>query len=1142
MTDQLQAQLVHVLEATLSPDTNTRRAAEDQLANLHASNVHVGTALSILVLPNAPSPIAPTQTALRQAAALSLRQLVKTKWSPLFEHFTGYPTGPNGEPEAVPEELKQTIRTNLLRALASSPSKSARLAASYTLATIAASDFPDQFPELLPALGQMLQEQSSPDTVHGALAFLTEFVRDELDEQQIVGLGQDLLPLMERILADQKYSAFLRARTLLIFRQLLTTLHMLKDTYPDIVKNAIDNLLPRWLAALTALISTDIVPDLDPATGWEALALRNEAYKTLKHAAYFRAHFRASLPAIAEATLTALDRALPTFESVELHPSPEVEGSLPTAPDGEQDLFVGIAGVAASALELLGECLRLRDVDTGKKKKGRQSSSSDTASAFPSSAPPKNPFFDSASPTQPSRYFSALLSQLFAYARVTQSDEETWADDLNAFVAADEDEAYVGPDSTGSGLLRIVAIEQLYEILAAQPSLALTALGGGDGGEEGGVLGQACARGHARKAQGEDSWWKDEEAVLACLGSVAELVEESLEEVGGKPLDLERIFQQVVMPNIGSSVPAFLRGRAFVFSSQYASVLPPHLATQFLEEAVRTIETDHGQDSGAGEIVTVSAIRCIKNFHRHLDSEVVRPFASRIISRLGPLLSAAQEDILVLLLETVQAVVAESSQSESGQEAVVPVETYSAIVQVALNVWAGNARDPVLTSVISDLFETLASSKAPGVAHAVISHTLPHLASSMTSTPESDEESAPIRQSAVELTGSVLEGAEAGVLAPIGAAEIVLPHLLAVLGRTGDRDILQYGIRALTLLIRKVPDQVLAWQDPSTNTPAINAILSVVARILSPAEAESGGLAVGDLLIALLRKAGNAVLPALPDLLQALVRRVADAQTASFSQSLILPFAYLMQEQAPVVINLLETTSVEITVPNATGSEKRAVSGLEALTTKWVEDCETFQGFWAQRISTLALARLLESRRPVLDSVLVKGDQLPDTSNVIRTRSRAKTMPHKFTQIPISAKLLKILINEYSRATRGPPGGFGSGLGLGDGERAKTPDTDDEDGEWDDEDEPEPVDKGMSFLSDMLGPGGIEGLDADDLLQGVEDEELKADPVYNMDMKAHLAGFLRGLQNVSPVLPDSVSASLMPEETKKLRAALSFAV
>ncbi|KAK0554348.1 hypothetical protein OC845_000795 [Tilletia horrida] len=1099
----LQAELVQVLAGTLSADTATRRGAEARLAELHAQSIEAGPALSVLILPTSPSPIEPSETALRQAAALSLRQLVKSKWSPLFENFTGYPSGPNGEPEALPEAAKLTVRTNLLHALASSSTKSARLAASYTLAAIASSDFPDQFPELLPALGQMLQSESSPDTVHGALSFLTEFVRDELDEQQIVGIGQDLLPLMERILANE---------------QLLTTLHMLKDTYPDIVKSATDNLLPRWLQALTGLISADITSQLEPSTGWEALALRNEAYKTLKHAAYFRSYFRPHLAGVVEATLGALDRALPFFENIELAPLPQyADTGFPSAPDGEQDIFVNISGVAASAFELLGECVRLREAESSKKRAKAQSQS-----------PATNPFFDTSSPSTVTPHFKALLTQLFAYARVTLADEETWAEDINAFVAADEDEAYIGPDSTASSLLRIVAIEQLYEILSSSPELTLNAVGE--------VIAQACNQGRAKKAQGLNVWWKEEEAALACLGSVAELVEETLELEGGtKALNLEQIFQEVVMPNINAQAPPFLRGRAFVFSSQYASVLPPHLATEFLEQAVQTIESPHpaaGHDGeNAGEIVTVSAVRCIKNFHRHLATEVLRPFASRIISRLGPLLSSAQEDILVLLLETVQAVVAESASTTEAQVAIVPAETYAAIVQVALNVWAGNARDPVLTSVVSDLLETLASSRAPGVALAVGSHTLPQLATSMTSTPDSDEENAPLRQSAVELTSSVLGGSEGAVLAEMGAVNIILPHLLEVLRRTEDRDIMQYGIRSLTLLVGKVPEQVLAWTSPDGNTNAINAILSVVARVLSPAEAEAGGLAVGDLLIALLRKAGNAVVPALPDLLQALVRRLVDAQTASFSQSLILPFAYLMQEQAAVVLELLESTSVQVTVPTSTGSEQRSLSGLEALTTKWVEDCETFQGFWAQRISTLALARLLESRRPILDQVLVKGDQLPDTTNVIRTRSRAKTMPHKFTQIPISAKLLKIVVNEFARATRGPPGGIAAGLGLGTGERAKTPDTDDEDGDWDDEDEPDLDSKGMSYLSDVLGPGGIEGLDGDDLLLGTEDSDLKTDPVYHMDMKSHLAAFLRNLQSVSPPLPESVTSTLTDEES-----------
>lgn len=87
---------------------------------------------------------------------------------------------------------------------------------------------------------------------------------------------------------------------------------------------------------------------------------------------------------------------------------------------------------------------------------------------------------------------------------------------------------------------------------------------------------------------------------------------------------------------------------------------------------------------------------------------------------------------------------------------------------------------------------------------------------------------------------------------------------------------------------------------------------------------------------------------------------------------------------------------------------------------------------------------------------------------VIRTRSRAKNSefmmfrivvrelksnsllcpfdlffllaPHKYTQIPLPAKILKLLVKDFETAQRGPPSG--AGLGLGDG--ARTPDTDDE--------------------------------------------------------------------------------------------------
>ena len=47
---------------------------------------------------------------------------------------------------------------------------------------------------------------------------------------------------------------------------------------------------------------------------------------------------------------------------------------------------------------------------------------------------------------------------------------------------------------------------------------------------------------------------------------------------------------------------------------------------------------------------------------------------------------------------------------------------------------------------------------------------------------------------------------------------------------------------------------------------------------------ESGGLQIGDLIIHLFRRAGEAILSVLPQLLQAMVSRMTNAKTATFLQ------------------------------------------------------------------------------------------------------------------------------------------------------------------------------------------------------------------------------------------------------------------
>lgn len=84
------------------------------------------------------------------------------------------------------------------------------------------------------------------------------------------------------------------------------------------------------------------------------------------------------------------------------------------------------------------------------------------------------------------------------------------------------------------------------------------------------------------------------------------------------------------------------------------------------------------------------------------------------------------------------------------------------------------------------------------------------------------------------------------------------------------------------MIIRKDCHQLLSWNDGNGQS-GLDYVLALVARILG-GDDESGGLFIGELIIHLFRRAGESVLPVLPQLLEALIGRMAAAETATFLQ------------------------------------------------------------------------------------------------------------------------------------------------------------------------------------------------------------------------------------------------------------------
>ncbi|KAJ3506346.1 hypothetical protein NLJ89_g6919 [Agrocybe chaxingu] len=680
----------------------------------------------------------------------------------------------------------------------------------------------------------------------------------------------------------------------------------------------------------------------------------------------------------------------------------------------------------------------------------------------------------------------SLVSSVFAYVQMSEEDAETWANNANAFVAQEEDE-------TQAYSVRVAGFDLLSCLMERAPAQTTASF-------QSSITRVIVASEQARNA-GDLEWWRPLEAGLAAIGSQAESVldciEDEQESGRQKPIDIDSLLSNVIPPILGVSEAPFLQGRGFVFASQYAKMLPLQSAGHYLNAAVQILES-----SEASVPVKISAVKAIHNFCQDGEDSALIPFAPRITQDLGPLLLVASEDTLSLVLESLSVVL------EVDQGKWLTQELAGSLVTAILEVWNKNNKDPIFISIFTDILTNLASSPANGIYETVVKQALPPLSAAVSS---AKKEESWIASSAIDLISGLVSGAKENNLGE-GFFQLLAPGLFSCLGGAEDRDVLQNGISCLTLIIRKDCNQIVSWNDGSGRS-GLDYVLSLIGRMLESQD-ESGGLQIGDLIIHLLRRTGDAVLPVLPQLLQAMVSRMTTAKTATFLQSLVIPFAFLINNQRDTVLALLESLDIN------------GRNGLDILIQTWCENAETFQGFWPSRISTLALTQLLVSDRPSLQNLTVKGDIIikPETKNVIMTRSKTKKTPHEFTAISFPVKALKIILRDVQS------GGDAATL-TAQGEVYDV-ESDDGDEDWTEEEKQNQGFKAdeFAFLSDMLGPKGM-AFDNDEILEGNDDEDLKNDPVSQMDLQAHLQAFLRDCAAHNTNNFAQLVDQLSPEET-----------
>ncbi|KAG1180299.1 hypothetical protein G6F70_000463 [Rhizopus microsporus] len=934
---------------------------------------------------------------------LTLKSYVTTHWSSKNDDkFIG--------PEAPPE-AKAAVREIIITGL-QDPESKIRVVSAYVVSKIAHDDFPEDWPQLFDILLNYLKG-SNTDSVHGAMHVLLEMVKKDISIQQLPQIGPVLIPEMFRILtSDNAYSFSTRGRAVDIFTSCVEMLSTLRAENPTLADQFIAPIIPQWLEAYVVILNHHVQDDPKRAT--EEYGLKMKVVKCIcSISAEFPKYISANLPKLFEPIWTELYSLKERYVAEFISDSGEI-GETFADSDGNE---IGFQNLLYALFDFVaGAC---------NKKTVRE-------------------LFVKDGTTTP--FFEQLLYVYIIYMQITQEQVEMWSMDANQYVADEEDGTYTFN-------ARVASIDVLLSLQEAFPVPFFRALTA--------AVQRHIAESNEARAAGNGDWWKIQESCLLAVGRLSEELTDALADPAKNvQFDLKSLFDHVVLEDMKASEYPFLQGRAFVFASEFAKVLPTEMASQYVSVAVHAL-----QSPTSGIPVKISALRALNNYCKYLNAVYISNYQVQIMEGTCLLLPNATEESLMLLLDTL------GSAIKINQE--VTAKYDQILTPAILQVWQKYASDSIITSYILDLFEELAKNS---FYYAALCQTALPFIRQVFTTPNTDPV---VQASAIDLLTAMTTFGPSPL--PREFTEQMFPELMQLVWNVHDIDVHQSAQECLKKLISKDCERLLQWHDGSGKS-ALDYIMHFIARLLEPTGSDSDALFVGDLIVTLIQKAGNSIAPVLPDVLTAVLGRLMNTDSQPFIQSLVMVFAHLIISQQETVFNYL--CNIQIS----------GKSGLEILMTTWCDNYDSFSGYYTLKVSAVALSKMFLANDPRLQNIHVKGEIVVNPNGGIVTRSRAKKNPDQYTAIPVPAKIIKLLIADTTNTLLADQHPVEDAESVGD---------DDETGEWEDvEDDLFATRNDINYLSDMLA--NIENNDDEE-----DNPDLKNDPIYQTDMKVYLTDFLR---------------------------------
>eukprot|EP00842_Homolaphlyctis_polyrhiza_P004388 jgi/Hompol1/4950/HPOL_004050-RA len=795
-----------------NPDSLALKTAEDSLKRLAAEPEYPRALLHIALAAHLPH-------SQRQLAALSLKAFIDTHWSSKSDRFEG------PEPD---ETMKLWIKTNIIQSLAE-PVTSIRVAL--------------LFQQLMDNL-----KSGHPDRVHGAMRVLAEFVRDDITDQQFPAVAPILLPELYAIFSNSAaFKPRIRAKAVIILRDFIDMIFMVKQEHPEVITNYLDPLLLVWIDGFKAVLSEEYSAENAPVKSEVISTIVKVTRGFPKQAG---PHILPLMNLVWSDLLRFSDQyereyILPHTNDFHGHSNDEIDS------DGET---LGLQAILLSLVEFAQLAIRKKSIQ----------------SVF--LAPPTSPG------QQPLLW--QFVHLCLRYLRVTTEMEIAWESDMNQFIQDEEED-------TLSFNMRVAIKEILIVLIDSYGIEALRAL-------------CACAtdlfqQSQTQKSANVRSWWKGTEAALLAIGRVeAELIDAI--NGGAVQFDISSLFNTIVLDSFKSFEYPLLQGRALWFASQFAEILPKDLTTQYIQGAAAAIRR-----TSVNAAVRICALKAIRQFCDIVPKTELVSVQADVIEGILSLAPSATADTLSLLLEALIFVVKiDQAVTDRYEPAISSLIDLIASMATSLN---PAFQERMFPNFVASL-DPMALEQSPELV-AVRSWSQPALYLKATESNANLQYSGP--KTSMTLMATMIRKAPEPI-SPLYVQQL-FPKVIQIVMTAKQSAIMQNGQEVIEMLVRRDFTSILNWTDGQTT--GLSHIMQFISKLLTPSVSESSASFIGSLITRLIRKNPPELIPMIPSLLLSIIQRLESARMPTFVQTLVLVFAHLIQKQADACVEFLCKTGVK---------------------------------------------------------------------------------------------------------------------------------------------------------------------------------------------------------------------------------------